>query len=482
MIIIDKISLHKNDAIIVKINDGNLLYDVNSSNIIELTNEEIDLLKSISPDNRNETNIAVKYSRLCDLINNNIIFCPDNRIKSSEATNELQIFETVLQVAYTCNMRCSYCYADSGKYGGNLTSLMTRETARAAIDFAFENRATNTLGFGIMGGEPLLNFETVKDIISYSLKKDQLENTTSLFSLTTNGLLLNNDIVDYLERNNISVRMSLDGNKRLHDLYRHDVKGNPTYDRINDGGGRLLKKSKINYLIRCSILGDHGHELPDQVSNLFSDQYNNIKVDFLWNMENHPGTISESNFNTVCEGIDSLAIWFHNKLMNNDLKWHQVFPFAKYIGKLISKDAVSYFYNAGNVVSSDATFDASLLEKMGVECGAGYNVVSVSANGDIYPCHRLENIKSLKLGSVFDGVDRRKTKYWTSNWRLEKSDCRNCWAKYICAGGCPAFGYYKHRDPMKVDNIKCEIRKRFILWSIWILNEITKKGLVCLEK
>lgn len=474
--------LYKGDqhSLLLQVGGENYIFDVASSNIFELDSDEADSLnelvgvpeaKIVEELSKNSTGKAGSLFKSGQLMG------PDNRRTNPHLERRLRLYEVVVQMAYSCNMACTYCYADKGEYGGGKAYLMKDQVARDIVDFAFANRGSDKIGFGLLGGEPLLNFSVIKTLVTYAEEKGAKEGVVPEFSVTTNGLPLTEQVVEFLQEHKIAVRLSLDGIKQIHDKYRPDKAGRPTFDRINEVNGKRLKESSVDYMVRASIFGPEGDQIMEQVRTLFEDySYKRVKVDFLWGADGTPGLITEENLDSVYKGIDALGAWFHEKIMKNELTWKQLMPFSKYIGRLRAKPKVAPVYISKTDESAGTAFGASVLENNGVECGAGVNVISISANGDIYSCHRTEGNSDFKMGTIYEGVKPDALEYWHSNWRLEKSDCRNCWARYVCIGGCPAFGVYKHKDPMKVDHVKCQVRRRFIAWSIWISHQIEKRG------
>ncbi|HVV69154.1 MAG TPA: radical SAM protein [Patescibacteria group bacterium] len=454
-----------------------VLFDVVTSSTYELTLDEAEKIKQMNnlEETLKQSFVEKHLSRLNGFISQGLLFGPDYRRQRPKYEKRLMLQDVVVQIAYTCNFACTYCYADEGEYGGGKAYTMTEQVARDLVDFSFKNRATNSLGFCLLGGEPLLNMKAVKALVSYAREKGQQEGVIVEFLLTTNGTPVSPNTMQYFKDNDVAIRLSVDGTREIHDHYRPTKKGKPTFDMVNNTFGKSMKDSGVDYSVRATLFGPYGESIQEQVRTLFEDyNYENVKVDFIWGVEGTPGLITEQNIDSVYKGIDTLGSWFKDKVMNKELNWYDLEPFSKYIGRIRKVPKVSPLFNTDDIKSNYV--GGSILENNGVECGAGINVISISANGDIYSCHRTEGKKEFKMGSIYEGVSMQHLDYWGTHWRLEdeNADCSKCWARYICIGGCPAFGFDKHKDPMKCDRVKCNVRRQFIANSV-ILNHEMKK-------
>jgi len=460
------------NAALIRHPGGQLLFDVTTSIAYELTTEDaIHVDRYLETNNAEDLRASPTIARLLD---EGTLFQSDAARKAHRTSDRLRLQDVVVQIAYGCNLKCTYCYADEGEYGGGEQIMMSTQTAERVVDFAFENRGSSSLGFAILGGEPLLNRRCLEHLVRYAVERGAREKVEVEFSLTTNGIGINQSLLDFFDKYKIAVRLSLDGTKDINDRYRLNRRGGGTYDAVNSYG-RALKASPVKIQVRSSYFGEHGDRLEDQARTMVEELgYDNIKMDFIWGVDGTPGEVTAENLDLTLNGIDALSRWFEHQVLEKGFDWRNFNPYSKYMGRLVQKPIASNLYE--EQARGDLVAGGSILENSGVECGAGINVVSVSAAGDIYTCHRTEGNPKFKMGDVFTGVDPSFIDYWSRNWRLTHpdADCSKCWARFVCLGGCPAFGIYKHGNPMLNDRIRCQLRRQFIASSI-ILHEKLKK-------
>lgn len=462
-------------AVLITHSSGRLLFDVATSHSHKITDAEGALLERFADTN---DPIALKDShRISSLIAAGQLFGPDGWRKKHRRSNRLRLQDVVVQIAYDCNLKCTYCYADEGKYGSDRRLVMSTKTAERVVDFAFENRGTSTLGFSILGGEPLMNKSALCRLIEYGSDRGNRDGVGVEFSVTTNGIGLDDEILGFFHEYNVAVRLSMDGTKDINDHYRLNAKGYGTYDVVNNKFGTALKASPVKFQVRASYFGEHGDRLLDQAQTMLTELgYDSIKMDFIWGVDGTVGEVTLDNLDLTLNGIDHLSSWFADQVLNRGFDWRKFNPYSKYMGRLVQKPIASNLYDEetrGQLVAG-----GSILENSGIECGAGINVISISSTGEIYTCHRTEGNPMFRMGDIWIGVDHSFIQYWSDNWRLSHpdADCSKCWARFICLGGCPAFGVYKHNNPMKNDRIRCQLRKQFIASSIVLMDQLTDQS------
>mgnify|MGYP003365000579 CR=1 FL=1 len=390
-----------------------------------------------------------------------------SKMLTEHGSNRLQIVDAVIQLSYNCNLACTYCYAEQGSYGSN-KNLMDEATAKKAVDFVIANRYGDKVGFCLLGGEPLINKPVMESLIDYALEKGEQQGVEVEFLLTTNGIGLTQNLLNWLKKRNVSIRLSIDGTKEIHDHFRKNHSGEGTYDLVAKKYGERLKSSGIKYQVRCTYFGSFANDMVAQVENLAEKEgYTNVKIDFIWGDKTLPGAINANNLPEIIKNIDILSHWLRNKIAAGVIGLNSVHPFSKWINRIERQRNIANILPQGLRLSN---FHGSGLEENGVECGAAVNVISISTKGEIYSCHRMEGKPEHQIGNIFQGVNLLKTQYWHDNWRLTHaaSDCSRCWARYICAGGCPAFGIDEYQDPMRNDRDKCAIRRQFIANSLLI--------------
>lgn len=473
-----RLRLNDFDALLISHPSGKFLFDVASSESYRLESSDADVVEKFADSDQNAA-ILETSPFVSDLIERGKLFSSDANRKNHRTSERLRLQDVVVQIAYACNLKCTYCYADEGLYGGGESLMMTREMAEHVINFSFEHRGSSSLGFAILGGEPLMNRDCLTHLIEYAAKKGEDEGVEVEFSITTNGIGLNQEMIDFFERYRVGVRLSMDGTKDIHDTYRLDRKGGGTFDVVNDKYGKMLKESRVDFQVRASFFGEHGDRLVDQARTMVESLgYDSIKMDFIWGVDGTIGEVTDENLQLTLNGIDHLSQWFSGRVLDENYDWRNFNPYSKYMGRLVQKPVATNLYSED--AKGELVAGGSILENSGVECGAGVNVISISATGDIFTCHRTEGNDAFKMGNVTTGIDEAFLKYWGNKWRLadDEADCSKCWARFVCLGGCPAFGVYKHGDPMKNDRIRCQLRRQFIASSIVLTHELKERGLV----
>lgn len=476
LVAIFRLERNAQHAVLIQAPQGNILFDTSTSKSTRLTDEDAALFRDASA--AKSSDVLLSSDFFAARIASGQLFGPDDHRKRFTKPDRLMLQDVVLQIAYDCNLKCTYCYADEGLYGGATRTRMSRETAKKAVDFAFANRASDTLGFAILGGEPLLNRDVMMYIINYATDLGQQQGVTAEFLITTNGIGLDERLLAELREKNVAVRLSVDGTKDINDGYRINRKGGGTFDLVNERYGRALKRSGVPHQARASFFGEHADRLKDQAQTLNEDLgYESIKLDFIWGDDSTPGIVKEADLPRALNGIDHLSQWFFSRVMSGAMQWQKFNPFSKYMGRLVQPVAAANVFTAAH--QAQLVAGGSILENSGVECGAGVNVVSISADGKIYSCHRTEGNDDYLMGNLDVGVRADTFDYWASNWRLinEASDCSKCWARFTCMGGCPAFGVYSHNDPMLNDRVRCSLRRQFIANTVVLHHVMLESGM-----
>jgi len=453
---------------------GRLLFDVTTSVAHSLSDDDAAHVERYSDTGNAADLLASK--RVAALIVEGALFSSDAARKVHRKSDRLRLQDVVVQIAYGCNLKCTYCYADEGEYGGGEQVMMSPETAERVVDFAFKNRGSSTLGFAILGGEPLMNQRCLRHFVEYATECGRRDGVEVEFSITTNGIGINDDLVAFFDKYKIAVRLSMDGTKDINDRYRLTSKGSGTYDAVNFKYGAALKASPVKFQVRASFFGEHGDRLLDQARTMVEELgYDDIKMDFIWGVDGTVGEVTQENLDPTLNGIDHLSQWFEQQVLDKNFDWRKFNPYSKYMGRLVQKPVATNIYMAEN--KGELVAGGSILENSGVECGAGINVVSVSASGEIYTCHRTEGNPKFKMGDIFEGVDASFIEYWSDNWRLTHpdADCSRCWARFVCLGGCPAFGVYKKDNPMQNDRVRCQLRRQFIANSIILHSKLEQR-------
>ena len=322
-----------------------------------------------------------------------------------------------LHVAHTCNLNCAYCFASQGKYHGE-RAVMSFEVGKQALDFLIANSGSRrNLEVDFFGGEPLMNFQVVKDLVAYARSIEKEHNKNFRFTLTTNGLLINEDVIDFANREMSNVVLSLDGRKEIHDRYRVDYAGNGSWERIVPKFQKLVAaRGGKNYYMR----GTFTHANPDflkDIQQMLDLGFTELSMEPVVCAPGDPSALTEEDFPVVCEQYEKLA-----ELMLRRDKEGKPFTFYHYMLDLSGGPCI-YKRISG--------------------CGSGTEYMAVTPWGDLYPCHQFVGDEKFRLGNIWDGVTNteRRAEFAACNVYAHP-ECRDCWARLYCSGGCAANAYH----------------------------------------
>ena len=341
-----------------------------------------------------------------------------------------------LHVAHTCNLACSYCFAKQGNFSGE-EAIMSFETGKRALDFLIENSGDrHNLEVDFFGGEPLLNWEVVKDLVKYarSIEKDAGKNFR--FTLTTNGVNINDDVIDFCNEEMQNVVLSLDGRKEVHDRFRVTPNGKGSYDLIVPKFQEFVKRrGDKDYYMRGTFTKNNTDFLQD-IIHMADLGFTELSMEPVVTAPGDPSGLSEEDLPVIYEQYEKLALEMLDRKKNGN-------PFT--------------FYH----YMIDLTGGPCIYKRIS-GCGAGTEYLAVTPWGDLYPCHQFVNDPEYKMGNIWDGVTnleaRDEFKMCNS---YAKPECRDCWARLYCSGGCSANSYHATGDIKGVYEYGCELfRKR----------------------
>lgn len=353
-----------------------------------------------------------------------------------------------LHVAHTCNLNCSYCFASQGKYHGD-RAIMSYEVGKRALDFLVENSGTRrNLEVDFFGGEPLMNFGVVKDLVAYARSIEKEKNKNFRFTLTTNGLNITDEVIDFANKEMSNVVLSLDGRKEVHDRFRVDLAGRGSYDRIVPLFQKFVeKRGGKNYYMR----GTFTHYNPDflnDIKAMLDLGFTEISMEPVVCAENDPSALTAEDREIVKKQYEDLA-----KLMIDRRNAGKPFTFYHYMIALKGGPCI-YKRVSG--------------------CGSGTEYMAVTPWGDLYPCHQFVGEEKFRLGSVFEGVTNlEKQNEFAACNVYAREECADCWAKLYCAGGCAANAYHATGSVNGVYKSGCELFKKRIECAIML--EISKE-------
>lgn len=341
-----------------------------------------------------------------------------------------------LHVAHTCNLNCSYCFAAQGKYQGE-RAVMSFEVGKRALDFLIENSGSRrNLEVDFFGGEPLMNFDVVKQLVAYAREVEKEKGKNFRFTLTTNGVLIDDDVIDFANREMSNVVLSLDGRKEIHDRFRVDYNGVGSFDRIVPKFQKLVEaRGNKNYYMR----GTFTHANPDflkDIEEMLNLGFTELSMEPVVCASDDPSALTAEDMPIVKQQYEKLA-----ELMLKRNKEGKPFTFYHYMIDLSGGPCI-YKRVSG--------------------CGSGTEYMAVTPWGDLYPCHQFVGDEKFKLGSVFEGVTNKSVQDEFASCNVySRKECDNCWAKLYCSGGCAANAYHATGSVKGIYEYGCELfRKR----------------------
>lgn len=318
-----------------------------------------------------------------------------------------------LNICHNCNLRCEYCFADEGKYNGEKAS-MSIETAKAALDYLIDNSGNRmNLEVDFFGGEPLMNLDVVKQAVAYGRMLERLHNKNFRFTITTNALNLNDDVIDFFNKEMYNVVISIDGRKDVHNSVRKTAGGADSFDIVLKNALKFKeKRGGLQYYIRGTFTRLNKDFAADALS-LNDCGFDQISLEPVVLTDGHRLAFTEGDLPELKEQYEVLAQEY--LLRRKGDKWFNFFHFMIDLK------------------------DGPCEHKRHSSCGAGTEYIAVTPEGDIYPCHQFVGNQRFKMGSIFSGErDLNLVSYFGKNNLAYKKECANCWAKYFCSGGCAA--------------------------------------------
>ncbi len=348
-----------------------------------------------------------------------------------------------LHIAHTCNLNCSYCFASQGKYHGE-RAVMSFEVGKRALDFLVENSGTRrNLEVDFFGGEPLMNFQVVKDLVAYARSIEKERGKNFRFTLTTNGVLIDDDVIEFANREMSNVVLSLDGRKEVHDKFRVDYAGNGSWEKIIPKFQKLVKaRNGKNYYMR----GTFTHANPDfleDIKVMLDLGFNELSMEPVVCAKGDPSELTERDIEIVKEQYEKLA-----ELMLEKDSEEKPFTFYHYMIDLTGGPCI-YKRISG--------------------CGSGTEYMAVTPWGDLYPCHQFVGDEKFKLGDIFNGVNNSdiQNEFLSCNVYARK-ECKDCWAKLYCSGGCAANAYHATGSIKGIYKNGCELFKKRMECAIMV--------------
>ena len=421
-----------------------ILLDVNSSTVHLIDKTVYDVMDYFDGTNDDEVikNLADKYDEkdlreileeLHELMERGELFAPDIDVPPYFGETGL-VKSMCLLVAEDCNLRCKYCFAGTGDMGHD-RRLMTKEVGKAAVDYIIAHSGKRKhCEIDFFGGEPLVNMPVVKYVTEYVRQKEKETGKVFKLTLTTNGVLLNDENIKWLNDNNISMVLNLDGRKEVHDYMRPDVGGHGTYDKVVKNFKKLVdSRDGNNYYLRGTFT-NRNMDFSKDVLSMADEGFDILSVE--------PVVLKDSPYGFTKEDLPKIFAEY-DKLTEIYLKR--------------KKEGKGFFFFHFNIDLEHGPCVAKRLSG----CGAGHEYYAVAADGNMYPCHQFAGRENYMLGNVFEGVKNKELpKEFRKTHVLSKEKCRDCWAKFFCSGGCHANADLFHGNIHEPYELGCELQKK----------------------
>lgn len=423
-----------------------------SYDIIALYNEKKskDEIKSLMLDKYKKDGISAKdildtFSEVDQLIESGQLFTDD---VFKNANLDLKKRDSVikamcLHVAHTCNLNCEYCFAGQGRYHGK-DAIMSFEVGKKALDFLVENSGSrHNLEVDFFGGEPLVNFNVVKELVKYARSIEKEKDKHFRFTLTTNGVLLNDDVIDFLNKEMDNVVLSLDGRKEVNDLKRKRLDGKGSYDIIVPHFQNFVKKrGNKEYYMRGTFTRNN-LDFTNDIFHMLDLGFTELSMEPVVSKPDTDYALREEDLDKIYEQYEILA-----KEMIKRRRECNPFTFYHYM--------------------IDLTGGPCIYKRI-TGCGSGTEYLAVSPNGDFYPCHQFVGEKEFLMGNVNEGITNTKLR---DEFKLcnvySRKECENCWAKLYCSGGCSANSYHTTGSIQGVYEYGCKLFRKRIECAIMV--------------
>lgn len=384
------------------------------------------------------------------LLENDMLMTDDAYVNSVEFNNRAPIVKALcLHIAHDCNIRCAYCFASQGDFKGD-RSLMSFEVGKKALDLLVENSGNRrNLEVDFFGGEPLMNFDVVKQLVEYGRSIEVEHNKNFRFTLTTNGVLLNDETIDYINEHMSNVVLSIDGRKEVNDKMRYTITGGGTYDIIVEKFKRLVEKRKgKSYYLRGTFTSNN-LDFSKDVIHMADLGFKSTSVEPVVAKPTDPYAITEEHIEVLNKEYELLA--------------------EEIVARHNTENEFSFFHFA-----LDMSQGPCVVKRLS-GCGAGSEYLAITPEGDIYPCHQFVGDEHFKMGNVMAGIlDFGLTNQFKNAHVYNKEKCRSCWAKFYCSGGCHANAYNFNNDIFVPYDIGCELEKKRIESSIYIYGKLNQ--------
>lgn len=431
-----------------------IILDINSGGVYSVDKIVYDMTGLLTPPLNEEMPADIKdkltgcseeelkecYAEIYELYKEQVLFSEDEYRKYAEMSVKAPIKAMCLHVSHDCNLRCKYCFAETGDFGTG-RKIMTPETGRKAIDFLIEKSAgRQNLELDFFGGEPLMAWETVKATVDYARSVEKQHGKNFRFTITTNGLLLDDEKIEYINNEMSNCVLSLDGRKEVNDNIRITPNNKGCYDIIVPKFKKLVegrtKPGRTDYYVRGTFT-KYNLDFVEDVLHIASLGFDQLSVEPVTAPESEGYAITEKDLPEIFAGYDRLY----------DIMAESV--------EKTGKKPFNFFHYMIDLQQGPCAI------KRLRGCGCGNEYVAVTPDGDIYPCHQFVGIDNWKMGNIYDGeVNREIADYFAKTHIYSKKNCADCWARFYCSGGCNATGYIYEGDVRTPNKLQCELMRK----------------------
>ena len=356
-----------------------------------------------------------------------------------------------LHIAHDCNLACKYCFAEEGEYHGD-RSVMSYEVGKKALDFLIANSGNRVnLEVDFFGGEPLMNWQVVKDLVAYGRSQEEKFNKKFRFTLTTNGMLLTDEVMEFANKEMANVVLSIDGRKEVHDFMRPTRNGKGSYDLIIDKFKKMAElRNQTNYYVRGTFT-HHNLDFSKDVLHLADLGFKQISAEPVVAPDEEVYAIKEEDLPRLFEEYDALA------------------------QEMVKREKAGQGFNFFHFMI-DLTGGPCLYKRLS-GCGSGTEYLAVTPWGDLYPCHQFVGMEEFKLGNVDTGIEKTDM---VDEFKMcnvyAKDKCKECFARFYCSGGCAANSYNFHGNLLDAYDIGCELERKRVECAIMIKAALAEEG------
>lgn len=423
-----------------------LVYDIIAMYKDKTLNEISESIQKTYGDTYSKEDIEDAYSDIKELEDVGQLFTEDvyKDIIIDFKKRKTVVKALCLHIAHDCNLACKYCFADEGEYHGQKRELMSLEVGKKALDFLIENSGNRVnLEVDFFGGEPLMNFDVVKELVAYGRSREKEAGKNFRFTLTTNGILMNDDVIEFCNKEISNVVLSLDGRQCVHDAMRPTRNGKGSYDIIVPKFKDFVsKRGDKSYYVRGTFTRNNLDFVED--FKLMADLgFKEISIEPVVTSDDCDYAIREEDIETICKEYDKLAL--------DIIERHKQ-------GKPVTFFHYMLDLNGGPCVYKRLS-----------GCGSGTEYLAVTPTGELYPCHQFVGIEDFCMGNVFEGVKRTDI---VDDFKLcnvyAKDKCKDCFARFYCSGGCAANSYQFHGSILDAYDIGCKLQQKRVECAIMI--------------